>query len=239
VVPPAPVCRFDTHVVLMFNGRIIESITAKGRLWNFEANGTPWASNGSLLETYPAFQGACSGQPAGACVLETRAFALYGSKLMEFITARGQSWALDNGAATDNGSLIGQTRRYQAACAPAAGGLCKIDTRAFVNLNGRRIETLTAYGRIYSYDDEGRGAADNGSDLFAVPRYAAGPCLGQAPGACKFDTRTYGLVDGRTAEIVTANGKFWRWLPDANHAEVLPNGQPLISVPHWANGPCR
>ena len=247
VVPGAGLCDFDTHAILQYQGRLVESITSRGHLFNFEENGTPWPSNGpngldlSSVSYYMA--GPCAGQPLGHCTFDTRSFALFGDTLIEFITTpNGRSWAFDNGLPTDVGTDIASVARYQEACAGRLPGqACRFSTRAFVNLDGQLLETITAYGKYFTYDSAGRRAPDNGIDLTQVPRYAAGPCVGAPYGQCRLDTRTYGLADGQTVEIVTARGFVWRWLAGGTtvFAEVQPSGVPMTNVASWAGGPCR
>jgi hypothetical protein len=242
---PIPVgghCEFDTHAILQFQGRIIESITSHGRLFNFEENGSPWPTNGMDLTTVPYFAaGPCAGQTPGHCVLDTRSFALFGDSLIEFVTANGRSWAFDNGVPTDAGTDIASVPRYAEACALRGAGPCRFSTRAFVNLDGQLLETITAYGKYFAYDTQGHRGSDNGIDLTLVPRYAAGPCLGAPFGQCRLDTRTYGVADGQTVEIVTAHGYVWRWLAGGttSFAEVQPSGVPMTNVASWAGGPCK
>ena len=86
-VPALAHCEFDTHAILQFQGRLIESITSRGRLFNFEENGSPWPTNGLDLTSVPYFAaGPCAGQAPGHCNLDTRSFALFGDTLIEFVT---------------------------------------------------------------------------------------------------------------------------------------------------------
>jgi len=227
----------------MFQNRVIESITARGRLYNFEANGTGWSTNGMALESVPYFaSGPCSGKAAGTCRFDTRTFVTFqGNRLIEFITAYGKSWAFENGNPTDNGSDLSTVPRYTEVCALRGGSPCRFDTRTFVNVDGQLTEAITAYGRYFAYDMQGRRSKDNGVDLSAVTRYAAGPCKGQTAGQCKFDTRTYGLLDNKTMEVVTSHGHVYRYSAgeDSGFAEIQPSGVSLLNTPSWANGPCK
>jgi arylsulfatase A-like enzyme len=86
--------------------------------------------------------------------------------------------------------------------------------------------------------------SDNGADLTSVSRYASGPCVGKAIGACRFDTRTMptALVNGVNTPIesITAYGKYWNF--DTNTGQQPAgwsgNGNDLTSVARYANGPC-
>ena len=242
VVPAA--CGFDTHTVLNFNGKIVESITTKrGTLFNFEADGTAWPSNGMDLTTVSYFAaGPCAGRGPGQCHFDTRTFAFFApNHLIEFVTAYGRSWAWENGNPTDNGSDLATTPRYAGICARRGnpGEKCVFDSRTFVQVNGELMEAITAYGKYFAFDAHGQPSRDNGLDLALVPRYAAGPCKGQV-GMCVFDTRTYGLENNRTVEIVTAGGFVWRYeaSEQAAFAEIQPSGVPMLNVPTWA-GPCQ
>lgn len=241
--PLAPACVNDTHTVFYFDGRLIESVTNRGRLFNFEANGVAWATNGMDLTAVPYYAaGPCAGRAPGTCFIDTRTFATFGSKLIEFVTAYGRSWAFDNGVPTDNGTDLATAGRYAEICSlRPAGTACTFDTRAFVTLDGKLLEAITAYGRYFGYDERGHRSPENGLDLTQIARYATGPCKGRAPGTCKLDTRTYGLADGKVVEVATAYGFVFRWLPGESNAfsEIQPSGVPLTNVASWAAGPCK
>ena len=241
-IPSPNACVFDTHTILMFQGRVIESITARGKLYNFEANGTGWPTNGMDLTQVPYFaSGPCAGKTPGTCHFDTRTFAMFGqNRLIEFVTANGKSWAFENGVATDSGTDLSTVPRYAEICALRGGAPCRFDTRTFVNVDGQLTEAITAYGRYFAYDLAGRRSKDSGVDLSAVTRYAAGPCKGQTGGSCKLETRTYGLLDGKTVEVVTAYGNVYRYnAAESSFAEIQPSGIPLLNVPSWAGGPCK
>jgi hypothetical protein len=241
--PIVPACVNDTHTVFYFDGRLIESVTNRGRLFNFEANGAPWPTNGMDLTAVPYYAaGPCAGRAPGTCMLDTRTFATFGTKLIEFVTAYGHSWAFDNGVPTDNGTDLATAGRYAEICAlRPAGTACTFDTRSFVMLDGKLLESITAYGRYFGYDERGHRLADTGADLTQIPRYATGPCKGHAPGTCKLDTRTFGLVDGKVVEVTTAYGFVFRWLPAEPNAfsEIQPSSVPLTNIATWAAGPCK
>jgi hypothetical protein len=237
-------CAIETHTVLRYEGRLIESMTAAGKMYTFEANGTPWSTNGFDLTSVKYYaDGPCAGKSEGQCKFDTRTYALFDGDLIEFITAYGKYWAFKNGTATKGGEgkEISSIDRYKQICAFSSDGTCSFDTRAFVVLDGKLTETITAYGRHFNYDRDGKAWSDNGGDLTAVPRYAKGPCKGAAPGACKFDTRTFGVADGKVVEIITAGGNVYRYVVAGADAfeEVQPSGVPVTSVTAWAGGPCK
>jgi len=240
-VVPGAACAFDTHTIFYFQNRVVESITTKrGKLYNFDADGTAWPSNGMDLTEVPYFAtGPCAGRAPGTCHFDTRTFAFFApNHLIEFITAYGRSWAFENGVPTDNGTDLASVPRYSEICANRGAGPCVFDSRTFVQVNGDLMEAITAYGRYFAFDAHGIRSRDNGINLTTVPRYAAGPCKDHPQ--CVFDTRTYGLVDGRTVEVVTANGVVWRYeaTEQAAFAEVQPSGVPMLNVPTWA-APCQ
>ena len=107
------------------------------------------------------------------------------------------------------------------------------------------IQTMTVMSpqrtMISSVKPPYNSRADNGIDLTQVPRYATGPCNGVPFGQCKLATRTYGVANGQTVEIVTARGFVWRWLAGGTSAfvEVQPSGVPMTNVASWAGGPCQ
>lgn len=239
-IPVAPACALETDTVLLFENRIIESITSRGRLFNFEADGSPWPTNGMDLGQVAYYAaGPCAGRAPGTCRFDTRSFALFpGNHLVELVTAYGRTWAWENGVVTDPGTDLAAVPRYAEICALRGGPTvpCTFETRTFVHVDGELFESITAYGKYFAFDQHGSRSKDNGLDLAIVPRYGAGPCKGQGP-HCIFSTRTYGLLNGSTVEIVTANGFVWRYLANeqAGFPEVPPSGVPITSVPAWAS----
>lgn len=232
---PSNACTFETHTAFPFQGKVIESVTHHGRLYNFEVNGNPWTTNGMDLSEVAYFaSGPCSGRGAGQCMFETRAFAMFpGNHLIEFVTASGKSWAWENGQPTDRGSDLAAAPRYSEICSLRGAGPCVFDTRAFVNVGSQLVESITAYGKYFAFDLQGNRLRESGADLAAVARYASGPCQGQT--TCKLDTRAYVTAANRTIEVVTAQGRVWRFLTEtAGFAEVQPSGVPTESLSSWA-----
>ncbi len=197
-------CTLDSQAVFLFNGsaseRLTESVTAYGKFWNFDvANGyTPLLGNGMTLDSLGRYaSGPCTGQAAGACLFDTRAVFVFSGRRTESITAYGKFWNFD--VATDytplagNGSYLETVPRYASGpCAGQGAGACVFDTRTVFSFNGRMVESITAYGKFWNFDiDTNYGPmAGNGSNLETVARFAAGPCAGVAPGACRFDVRS-------------------------------------------------
>ena len=240
----SPACAIETHTVMMYQGRMIETVTAHGQMYTFEANGTPWTTNGFDLTSVGYYaSGPCAGKAAGQCEFDTRTYARIDDELIEFVTAYGKYWSFKNAAATPGGQGIDLSTigRYSQICALRGGQPCTFDTRAFVVLDKKLTETITAYGKHFNYDESGKAWKDNGGDLTAVPRYANGPCKGQSAGTCKFDTRTFGLSDGKVVEIITAGGNIYRYAAAGSNAfdEIQPSSVPITSVSAWASGPCK
>ncbi len=121
---------------------------------------------------------------------------------------------------------------------PAAmpAGPCAFDTHAVVLEGSRVVHTVTAAGRHFAFESNGAAWSSNGMDLTEVPHFAAGPCAGQAKGACKLDTRAFLLVAGRRVESITAYGKLYHF-EGTRPGET--NGQDLSAVARFANGPCK
>jgi hypothetical protein len=246
VAPPVPVagsgqnCMIDTHATIRYEGRLLETLTGGGKLFNFELNGVSWPGNGADLTTVPHYAaGPCAGVPAGTCRFDTRAFVNVNGQVLEYISAYGRNWTFDDGIATDSGSDLASSARYYEACAGRIGA-CKFDTRMFFYDQGRYIESITAYGRIFEYTFAGEGGeyptALNGRDLTSIAYYAQGPCAGKGAGQCVFNGRTLLEYNGQTVEVITAYGMVWRF---AGGVAVAPSGQPAYAQSPWNQGMCR
>jgi hypothetical protein len=161
------------------------------------------------------------------------------------VTAYGKFWNFDvennYTPLAGNGMNLETVARYASGpCAGQPAGTCQFDSRCVFLFNGKKTESITAYGKFWSFDSDDNDAplAGNGMALETVPRFASGPCAGQAPGACQFDTRTVFSFNGRMTESITAYGKFWSFDIDQNYAPLAGNGMNLESVPRYASGPC-
>jgi hypothetical protein len=176
-----------------------ESISGYGSYWNFEIENaySPWPSNGSDLTSVPRYaDGPCQGRAAGQCAFDTRAFLTVQGHLIESISAYGKYWNFDADDAykpwDGNGSDLTSVPRYaNGPCQGRAAGTCVFDTRTFLTVQGRQIESISAYGKYWNFDsdDAYKPWDGNGSDLTSVPRYANGPCKGRTAGRCVFGTR--------------------------------------------------
>jgi hypothetical protein len=239
-IPPLPSCTLDTHAVVHFNGRLVETITHRGRLSTFESDGTPWPANGMDLTSVPYYaQGPCAGRVPGRCTFDTRSYLLDRDRFLEYITAYGVHWVFDNGSLVARDGLT-SIPRYSDVCAASTDGVCVFDTRTFVKLDSANVESVTAYGRLYEYTLDGTRSADNGKDLTTFPHYAGGPCSGKSLGQCKFDTRTFGVMNNAIVEVVTAYGLVWRFGASSQGPIALPpSGVPTRTQVPFNKGPCE
>jgi hypothetical protein len=202
---------------------------------------TPPSRRPSPMRTTGGFWQLCDSQ-SGIVIKPAR---------IESIIADSRYWQFDadNGSQPlpGNGSDLTTVPRYATNGGPCEGkvpGECVIfDTRTIGDLNGRRTESITAYGRYWNFDIDNNYAPwpSNGSDLTSVPRYANGPCQGQTPGNCKFKARTFFMDSNlHRIEYITAYGRYWQFDAD-NGSQPLPgNGSDLTTVPRYATtgGPC-
>jgi subtilisin family serine protease len=185
--------------------------------------------------------GPCSARNTANCRLDSMGQYIDNSGvLVELIFAYGYLWQLDA-----NGNQIGVAKKLRALprysngpCAyTPAGEECTIDSATLVNYPGfGYIESVSAYGRFWNFDQNGNGLEGNGALLSSVSRYAAGPCSGANPADCRFDTRN--LINapewGGVIESITAYGRYW--LFDANGNLIASDS--LFGPPRYANGPC-
>jgi len=154
---------------------------------------------------------------------------------------------------TQLGKIIDKSEQYitvkfpNAPCAGKTAGQCVFDTRLQVDVNGKSIESITAYGKFYNWDMSADrkyyvGWPSNGSDLTSVTRYVAGPCSGKTAGTCKFDSRAYfTMSDGSIVESITAYGKAYNWNISSDWKTYTPwpnNGFDLTGVSFYSAGPC-
>jgi hypothetical protein len=254
-LPPAKApCVLDTRTVYIQNGLKIESITAFGMYWSRELlSDWVWEEGAGFpkkLEDEPKFaNGPCTGQ--AECRLDSRVvyFDIGNNKKIESTTAYGKyfNWSFDDkGAIVPTPGfpqLLSQTPAFQVGpCASDLGG-CKLDTRSIYFFGGVKLETITAYGSVWTYAiDPSNGArvaqAGSGAPLTSIPRYVLGPCSGLGKGGvCTFDTRTvYYDKDGSRREEVTARGKLWTWILGPTDAvlDTPQDGVVLQAIPRFA-----
>ena len=160
--------------------------------------------------------------------------------LVESVYAYGYLWQF-NAAGTQIGTARKLTTLPRYANGPClyapAGQICTIDSATVLDYPGfGYMESVTAYGRYWNFDQNGNGLAGNGSLLSSVTRYANGPCLYAGGAPCLFDTRS--LLNapewGGLYESITAYGRYWIF--DSIGSMVESN--PLLNVPRYASGPC-
>ena len=161
--------------------------------------------------------------------------------VVESVYAYGYLWQF-NAA----GTQIGNTRKIRALPRYANGPCqftpadqeCTIDSSTNLDYPGfGYIESVTAYGRYWNFDQNGSGLAGNGSLLSSVTRFANGPCLyASSASTCRFDTRNLIVAPewGGLVESITAYGRYWIF--DAAGNPI--GSDTLLSVPRFANGPC-
>jgi Subtilase family len=241
-------CVFDSRSLgWMPDGSFVESISAYGKIWNFDLNGNPSAGNKTDIRSVARYaSGPCAFAPVGQpCTFDTRTLFNYpGVGFVESITAYGRAYNFDsNGNPWDgNGTDLRNVARFAfGPCAFAPDGQpCTFDTRTLVNYpDVGFVESITAYGKAYNFDINGNEwiGRGNGTDLRAVARYASGPCAFAPAGQpCTFDTRT--LIDYPGVgfvESITAYGQAYNF--DANGNPWAGNGTDLKSVPRFASGP--
>ncbi len=248
--PDGTNCVFDTRALTNYPGvGFVESITAYGKVYNFDINGKEWigGGNGMDLQSVARYaSGPCASVPAGQpCTFDTRTTIDYpGVGYVESITAYGKAYNYDvNGnewIGGGNGMDLRSVSRYASGpCASApAGQPCTFDTRALSNYPGVGfLETITAYGKFWNFDINGNEwvGGGNGTDLRSVPRYASGPCASAPAGqSCVFDTLTMTDYPGAGfVQSITAYGKAYNF--DINGNPWAGNGTDLKSVPRFAS----
>jgi subtilisin family serine protease len=223
------------------------------------ANATPLPACGSncgpgLLNAYGAVNkarttptGPCSadgGTTKLGCTIDSIAqYVNSNGALVESIYAYGLLWQFDA-----SGTQLGTTKnlrafpRYSSVGGPCtfapAGQECVMDSATVLDYPGfGYLESVTAYGRYWNFDQNGNGLAGNGSLLSSVSRYASGPCA-YASGltTCRFDTRALFNPPewGGLYESISAYGRYWNYDAVGN----LVGTDTLVSVPRYASGPC-
>lgn len=163
-------CKLDTISVVDYPGfGKVESMTAYGRYWNFDAQGNALPGSGSSLFSVERYsEGPCV-WAGSTCVFDTRTLIVDPSwgGLVESITAYGRYWNFQQGGALINSdSLLSVARYASGPCAwRPAGSTCRFDTRELVReAAGSRLETITAYGRYFEWRD-GVATAQHGQLL--------------------------------------------------------------------------
>lgn len=124
----------------------------------------------------------CTDKEGASCTFDTRTmyYDSDGSRI-ESITAYGRYWNFRSPISggwlpmDKNGSdLTSESRYANGPCSGKTAGSCTFDTRnIFVQNDGKKIETITAYGKYWNFDSStGWGAmSGNGSNLSEESRY--------------------------------------------------------------------
>lgn len=91
-VTPGSQCIVDTRTFFTANSQSIESITLKGRLFQFNPNGSAYSVNNVDLRSIPQYAtGPCSYAPANQpCTFDSRVFVTINGQQVESITAYGR-----------------------------------------------------------------------------------------------------------------------------------------------------
>lgn len=163
---------------------------------------------------------------------------------IESITGYGRYWNFDtnNNYNKVSSGYLGDVDRYKALNGPCYGKSrtgCKFDSRTISTLNGKRIESVTAYGSYWNWEilnSNTYNLLSNGS-LNNVARYANGPCQGKSSGTCTFDSLAIVNINGQMLESITAYGQYWNYDINNNYNKV--SSGVLNNVTRYANGPCK
>jgi subtilisin family serine protease len=228
-------CHIDTiDRYTTVEGQYVESVTAYGFLWEFDANGSQLGVARNLRSIRRYAEGPCQFAPAGeACRFQTRTVvkSYHRDDTIEFITAYGRVWGFRaNGAPFgDEGVLLSSMPLYfSGPCAMATGADCRFDTRHWIDSRqpGEMMEYVTANQQYWIYDNN-RTLMKTGM-LIDVPRYREGPC--NAVRSCTFETQEfYTAANGGRSEVVTAHGRYYEWDTLGNPSPY--NGMSLRDIP--------
>jgi lysophospholipase L1-like esterase len=208
-----PECKFDSRTYVSIGGVLVESITAYGRYWNFNAGTGAWMGNGPLNTADIArYKLICNTKPV--CTFDTRTFLPSTSGTLESITAFDSYWTFSDSSATPvaTGTLRSVPRYNQYICALSSNSGCKFDTRTIIDRAGTQVEAITAYGRYFEFN-YATGALLASGTLASTTRY--GQICAYKPASdlyCAFDTRTYVQIPGYPyLESITAYGRYWNF----------------------------
>ncbi|MBD3362767.1 hypothetical protein GF362_03540 [Candidatus Dojkabacteria bacterium] len=96
---------------------------------------------------------------------------------------------------------------------------CTYDTKTVYEVDGVKVESITAYGRIFNFDVNGNpwpNKQEYTKLLTAIPRYAKGPCKGKIDDKCVFEGRIVEEIRGELIETVVAYGKTYKFDEQGN-----------------------
>lgn len=184
-------CTLDSRVIWFDGPTKIESTTAYGNSfsWTFDANGGPVSQAGfpQAISATPAFRdGPCTYAGGAACAFDTRTLEATSAGRIETVTAYGRwfeyvvSPSLARTPVVVGQALDSIPRLAAGACKGQPAGACVLDTRTiYTDLDGARMEEVTARGRLWAYRLDAAGAVvatvTGGMPLVDIPRLA-GPC---------------------------------------------------------------
>ncbi|HEY3445996.1 MAG TPA: hypothetical protein VGK67_06495 [Myxococcales bacterium] len=187
------------------DGGLIESVTASGKLWEFDGRSGAVLKDGvdlsSLSHLSAAGTGACAGKPALGCALDTRTYRPEsGGGWTEAITNNGQMFNYDafshaplSTPAVNGSPLTGQPRYSLTASAPCYGksiSECRFQTQAYSRAGGTTWEWITFDGNVFVLDGAtGTAQAGNNTKLSQVPRFQTTVCAGVAD--CRLRTHAF------------------------------------------------
>jgi hypothetical protein len=179
---------------------------------------------GVALNSVSRFAGICAAGPA-PCRFDTYAVAqLADGTIVESITAYGRYWNFDvaGNAWGGNGSDLKTVARFaNGPCLQAVqtNTPCRFESRTFGRLGKDSpiwVESITADGKGYNFDENGTPSGGNGFDLKSIARFAQGPCANVPAGTpCQFTARTFhpvltSIVEGASwLEWVVRDGFVW------------------------------
>jgi hypothetical protein len=197
-------CVFDTReVVTISPGVTIDSITAYGKYWNYDANGT--LTSGLLSSIYGS--GPCSNQDQLTCKFDSRAFTVINNELIDSITVGNKAWNIrvSNGTLFGNVVNLKQVPRYgsnNGPCASLDEYTCHFDARSiYTDTNGQQIEIIIRDGKIWRFNTTDPNhivqvhPSNEALTSTSLSHYATGPCTGLTGTNCNFDTYTV-ITDG-------------------------------------------
>jgi hypothetical protein len=199
--------------------------------------------SGVALNSVPRFAKICAEGPS-PCQFDTYSLGrLVDGTVVESITAFGKWWNFDvagNEFAESNKDLKSVPRFANGPCLPAiqANIPCRFESHGFGRLNNNSpvwVQSITAYGRGYNFDENGTPYGGNGFDLKSIGRFAQGPCADvPAAAPCQFTARTFhevpaGAIDGASwLEWILRDGRIWVF--DANGQPRDPNSYQRIAA---------
>ncbi len=127
-----------------------------------------------LVNAYAAVQasrvkGPCGHAPAGQlCTFDSLSHYVNSAGVFEeTVVAYGRMWKFNFA-----GQLLGSPVEPQSVPYAPAGAACTFDTRELANVPGQGLlETITAYGRYWQFNEGGTARSGSGALLTSMPRF--------------------------------------------------------------------